>query len=305
VTIEIRAVPIDDPVSLALDNQVWIEEAVTPGETRAVADWYREHQSWLALEAGDPRGTAFVGIPPHRDEIATRIAVPPQNRGRGVGTALWDACSRWAAECGHDELHAWIPGDDPDALAWATRRGYVETSREDMLVLDLPRAELPRPDPPAGIELTTLAERPALERGVYDVAAEAWLDIPGHAGEEIESFEDWHRLFVDEERFPPAGTVIALVAGEVVGYTQLHLRPGNRAWHAMTGVKRDWRGRGIAGALKVAQLRWAKEAGIARITTLNETRNEPIRRLNERLGYRVEPGRIRVRGPLAPTSAEP
>ena len=32
---------------------------------------------------------------------------------------------------------------------------------------------------------------------------------------------------------------------------------------------------------------------------MNEIRNEPIRRLNKRLGYREAPGRIIVRGPLA------
>jgi hypothetical protein len=30
-----------------------------------------------------------------------------------------------------------------------------------------------------------------------------------------------------------------------------------------------------------------------------EMRNEPIRRLNERLGYRPAPGRVVMRGPLA------
>ena len=67
----------------------------------------------------------------------------------------------------------------------------------------------------------------------------------------------------------------------------------------MTGVKRAWRGRGVAGALKRAQIAWAKEQGYERLSTTNELRNEPIRRLNERLGYREAPGHIVVRGPLA------
>ena len=44
---------------------------------------------------------------------------------------------------------------------------------------------------------------------------------------------------------------------------------------------------------------WAKEHGYERLSTNNEERNEPIRRLNERYGYRPAPGRIFVRGPLA------
>ena len=60
--------------------------------------------------------------------------------------------------------------------------------------------------------------------------------------------------------------------------------------HDLVGVKRDWRGRGIAGALKRAEIAWAKREGYTRLETENELRNEPIRRLNLRLGYVEEPG---------------
>jgi len=70
----------------------------------------------------------------------------------------------------------------------------------------------------------------------------------------------------------------------------------------MTGVKRAWRNRGIAGALKRAQIAWAKAEGYERMETANELRNEPIRKLNARLGYREAPGRVVVRGPVAPSA---
>jgi GNAT superfamily N-acetyltransferase len=95
----------------------------------------------------------------------------------------------------------------------------------------------------------------------------------------------------------PDAVFVALAGDEVVGYGKLSLssaRP-DVAFHDMTGVKRSWRGRGIAGALKRAEIAWAKRAGYARLETANEVRNEPIRRLNERHGYRVEPGVIVVR----------
>ena len=67
----------------------------------------------------------------------------------------------------------------------------------------------------------------------------------------------------------------------------------------MTGVKRAWRGRGIARALKCAEIAWAMRAGYRQLETSNEVRNEPIRRLNARLGYRTAPGRVMMQGPLA------
>jgi RimJ/RimL family protein N-acetyltransferase len=68
--------------------------------------------------------------------------------------------------------------------------------------------------------------------------------------------------------------------------------------HDLTAVRRTWRGRGIAAALKRTQIAWAKNAGYERLETQNEVRNEPIRRLNERHGYRIEPGEVTVAGPL-------
>ncbi len=64
----------------------------------------------------------------------------------------------------------------------------------------------------------------------------------------------------------------------------------------MTGVLRAWRRRGIAGALKRAEIAWAKENGYEKLSTGNEERNEPIRKLNEQYGYVLGPGTVNVRG---------
>ena len=52
---------------------------------------------------------------------------------------------------------------------------------------------------------------------------------------------------------------------------------------------RSHRGRGIAEALKRAQIAWAAEHGYRRIVTATHDANEPMRRLNEKLGYRELP----------------
>jgi hypothetical protein len=56
----------------------------------------------------------------------------------------------------------------------------------------------------------------------------------------------------------------------------------------------------VARALKQAQIAWAKREGFEELETSNEERNEPIRRLNAELGYRLAPGRILLEGPPAP-----
>jgi RimJ/RimL family protein N-acetyltransferase len=59
-----------------------------------------------------------------------------------------------------------------------------------------------------------------------------------------------------------------------------------------TGVDPDYQGRGIALALKVRTIEFAQAHGFAAIATQNDTTNEPMLHINERLGFRREPAWI-------------
>jgi len=153
---------------------------------------------------------------------------------------------------------------------------------------------------PDGIVIATWAERADATEGMYEVAKEAYPDIPGEEDAEMEPFEQWLSMDMQGAGDRPEATFVAFAGDEIVAYAKLSLslaRP-TVAMHDITGVKRAWRGRGIAGALKAAEIAWAKENGYVRLETQNEERNEPIRRLNQRHGYVVEPGSITVRGPI-------
>lgn len=191
--------------------------------------------------------------------------------------------------------------NDPASLAWAERRGFSEVGRNSILVLDLSAIEPPPPEPPPGIEIVSWAEHPELAAGLYEVAREAAPDIPGNEDDDIGSFEEWLSRDMQGESDRPEATFVALAGEDVVGFAKLSIDSENRerAFHDLTGVRRTWRNRGIAAALKRTQIAWAKEQGFARLQTSNEERNEPIRRLNERHGYRPEPGKIVLRGPLS------
>ena len=108
----------------------------------------------------------------------------------------------------------------------------------------------------------------------------------------MESFEDWLAHDMQGSADRPEATFVALAGDEVVGYAKFHLTAAmpTTAYHDLTGVKRAWRGQGIAGSLKRAQIGWAKEHGYERLVTTPELRNEPSRRMNERLGYRSRGG---------------
>jgi mycothiol synthase len=294
------------PTLVEITNAVNADAAAT---VAGFVDWRRqaEDTTWLLAERdGDPVGRAIVLVGWHRPRhvALTEFSVLPEHRRRGAGTALLDAVSRWARERDATELVGEVREDDPESLGWAERRGFREIGRESRLVLELATVDAPEPDPPPGIQIVTWAERPELARGMYEVAREASPDIPGNDDDDIGTFEEWLSRDMQGESDRPEATFVALADGEVVGFAKFSVSRDQkeRAFHDLTGVRRPWRGRGIASALKRTQIAWAKRQGYERLETMNEERNEPIRRLNERYGYRVVPGRILVSAPLAPSA---
>lgn len=229
------------------------------------------------------------------------VWVPEGERRQGVGTALYGEASRWAASKGSETLRAWVREDAPGCLAFANGLGFREIGRERGVALDLSTIEAPVVEPPPGIELTTWAERPDLTDGLYEVFAEAVVDIPGEGPEGLESYDDWLRTEMQSTGDRPEATFVALAGDEAVGYAKFHFTTAQPTilHHDLTGVKRAWRSRGIASALKTMQIRWAKENGYEELHTRNEERNAPIRKLNERFDYRPTFGRINLRGTIA------
>jgi mycothiol synthase len=280
------------------------EEATVPG----FVDWRRQaaQMVWMLAERDLETvggGFALTGwhTPPYR-AIGAAL-VPPQHRGGGVGIRVLDALEGWAAEHGATELDGPVQEDDDRSLAWAQGRGYSEVGRNSRLVLDLTAIEAPEPAPPPGVEIVTWADRPELAPGLYEVAREAVPDIPGEEHDDPGKLEEWLARDMHGDSDDPRAVFVALLDGEVAGYAKLSLSPErtDRAYHDLTGVRRAYRGRGIAAALKRTQIAWAKDNGYTSLQTSNEVRNEPIRRLNERYGYVVEPGVVIVRGVISAT----
>jgi GNAT superfamily N-acetyltransferase len=292
----------DEQVSLDVYNAVWPHAAFTLAEVHSFKQSVRAHHDVVARLDGAPVGSALTVVVPHRsDRVLTVVTVLASHRHRGVGSALFASLSAWTGERGIADIEVPVLDNDPESLAYATRRGFVEERRELGVVLDVAGMEQPALEPPEGIEIVAWAERPELARGIYEVSLEAYPDIPGFEDDELESFEDWLAHDMQGSGDLPEATFVALADDEVVGYAKFALTAAQPtvAFHDISGVKRAWRGRGVARALKTAQIRWAIANGFTELRTRNEERNEPIRRLNASLGYRPGIGRVYLVGPLA------
>ncbi|HXY17414.1 MAG TPA: GNAT family N-acetyltransferase [Gaiellaceae bacterium] len=300
--VEIEEIGEDALVRLVdVHNTVWPQDADT---VEAYVDWRRQAEDmvWLVASRAKVDVGAGVGIHGwHSPEGVGRLGVHvlAEARGYGIGSALLASLGDWLQARGCREAMAQVAEEDDASLAWAVHRGFAEVGRNPVLALDLATAEMPDVPALTGIEIVAWSERPELARGLYDVYLEAAPDIPGEEEVASPAFEDWLEKDMQGEGDRPEATFVALAGGEVVGYGKLVIpAEGDTAWHDLIGVRRAWRGRGIAGALKREQIRWAKSRGYRWLKTANEERNEPVRRLNLRHGYRQEPGFVTVRGSL-------
>jgi GNAT superfamily N-acetyltransferase len=292
----------DEQLSLDVYNAVWPHAAFTIDEVHSFKQSVRAHHDVVARLDGAPVGSAFTVIVPHRsDRVLTIVTVLASHRRRGIGGALYSSLSAWTAEHGIAEVEVPVLDDDAESLTFATRRGFVEERRELGVVLDVTGMEPPALDPPEGVEIVSWAERPELARGMYEVSLEAHADIPGLEDDEHESYDDWLAHDMQGSGDLPEATFVAVAGDEVIGYAKFALTAARPtvAFHDISGVKRAWRRRGVARALKTAQIRWAIANGFTELHTRNEERNEPIRRLNASLGYRPGIGRVYLVGPLA------
>jgi GNAT superfamily N-acetyltransferase len=299
---EIRRATTDAELEALLNvrNCVLPVDAITLENLRSTEQQAAELEHAVAWEGEGAVGAATYGLLKTKPDPFAFSWVLLEHRRRGIGSALYRQISCWARVRERDTLECWVE-DTPDGVDFAIHRGFTEIGRELRVALDLTAIDPPPAEPLNGITITTWAERPDVTESMYAVAIEAQHDIPGEEDEAEKSLEDWLADDMRGSGDRPEATFVALAGNEVVGYSKFSLTPAQPrvAHHDLTAVKRTWRRRGVARALKQAQIVWAREAGYERLETRNEERNEPIRRLNAELGYRPSGCRILFSGPLA------
>lgn len=251
----------------------------------------------LALVDGDAAGCAFVERQ-YGDPASTTgymsLRVLAGYRRRGVGSELLRHVSDHVRDFGGQSLYAATRSEATDQLAFLAHHGLVEVARMEDVELDLDDYDAAS-ETPANVAIVPLS--PELEADVYTVALEADADVPAATPISTGPLERWRErnlgpLALREQSFA------AVTGSEVVGYAILGRCIPGVGEHWMTGVRRDWRGRGVATALKRAQITAAQEAGLRRLRTQNDLANSAMRRVNEKLGYLPRLTWIHLGGPV-------
>lgn len=309
----------DDREAIVAENNATLPEV----EHQSASEWREWERSMpdetrvrIVVEAPDHGLAAQMDVsnggPFRASDGSARggVRVARAHRRRGLGSVLLPFLEAEARRLGAPTLHGGVSAREPEALEWATARGYREIGRRIQAAIDLgtfdparwqERARKPVAD---GVRFATLADRKAalhadaleaLLREMYAVEAEAWDDVPIATPMPHWSYDVFRRLLLEQPGNAPDLDVIAFEGDTVVGFTSSYRNEGGKkGGTAFTGTLRAYRGRGIAFALKVEALTRAKASGIRWMLTTNDEPNKPMRGINYALGYEPLPAHVQL-----------
>lgn len=241
-----------------------------------------QRRFWAAEDDGvvSGWGTAVAEYETTESAGLVNVAVAREHQGRGIGSALLEACLDHLATIGVEVARGRSESDE-DSRAFAVARGFVQTHAVRVSAVD-PRTVAP-PHPREGVELVPLAA--VAPEAAFALDEDVSVDIPNEQLDAVE-LEQWladHWLHPDRDL---AASTALLVDGELAACSWVRITADGRAVTDFTGTRREHRSRGLAGVAKRATLVNAAARGVTIAITHNDSTNVPMLRVNERLGYR-------------------
>ncbi|CAN5240356.1 GNAT family N-acetyltransferase [soil metagenome] len=247
------------------------------------------------------------------DKYHLELAVDPALRRKGIGMALYEELVRTARVRGAVQLVANAKESMDDGLAFALHRGFVEVKRDWESRLDMDTfdgaafAAAPARAAAEGITITTLADEIARDEGAleraYELDCDVGRDVPSTDPFTPLPFAQWRTESLESPNAAPDAWYLAVDReGRYVGVSNMFksIEDPTFIWQGLTGLRREARGKGIAMALKLKTVEYAREHGIKHIKTWNDQRNQPMLRINEAMGFAKQPAWIELRKDLQP-----
>ncbi|MDJ0943011.1 MAG: GNAT family N-acetyltransferase [Kiloniellales bacterium] len=241
-------------------------------------------------------------------EFYLNVLVLDEHRRQGVGEAIYSRIIGRLSRHRLAVLMADTRESQSDAPGFLERRGFEVVQRRPVLRLDVESFDRARrlsarvQREVQNITVCALSELmkevPDWKRRCWDLDWQILQDIPSLEAPARPTLESYSRCYEDSA-FAPQSWFIALQGDEWVGMSILQTdssTPGT--FHTeVTGVRRGFRRRGIATALKLRGIEYVRALGGRVIETDNEE-SSPMLRLNLTLGFVPGPAILEFRKPF-------
>lgn len=300
--------PADYPALITI-RRVVLPESTATIEDLQHKDAHRDPKCKFARWVADDQGQV-IGFGSydqnsgmyHPRKFDVFAGVHPEYQGQGIGSAVYDHIMGQLEPFEPLSISSHAREDRIHSVRFLTTRGFRETmrhweSRLDVAACDVSQfADVPARVRAAGIEIKTLAELtddPERDRKLYELDIALAEDVPSPDAFSPWSYEFFEQNVLQSPSLLPDAYFVALHGAEYVGLSVLWSNQNSpNLSTGLTGVKRSYRRKGIALALKLRAIQFAKAYGALIINTWNESNNRPMLSINEQLGYVKQPASI-------------
>jgi GNAT superfamily N-acetyltransferase len=260
-----------------------------------------------ALAGGGELGQGFVPRPD--GTLFGGANVMRAHRRKGLGATLLEAVEAEARAAKAPRILAGTSAAFEGSLEWALKRGYKEIGRRIESYVDVqtfdggPLRDVAERVDASGIRLATVTEllkgrdeaaTETLWRDLWEAEAPMWEDVPWASPTPHWPYEKFKKIAVESGKMITDATIVAFEGDRIAAFTTTGKSGTDRGYTWMTGTGRDYRGRGLATALKLKMLAGAKAAGLRAMLTTNDEANQAMRGINAKLGYVMLPAHIEL-----------
>jgi mycothiol synthase len=240
-------------------------------------------RSWLYEE---PAGSiAALGWAEVHGEVGVAVGVVSRDAiGRGLGSELIERSETVLREEGVARIHQIALAADVPAAELLAARGYRQVRRFWEMTIELGDEPPAAPSLPGGMRIETFEEHDA--RPFHDALEEAFQD---HWEHHARPFEEWWNEKRSAPDYTPALWFLVRDGDEIAAVTRNDPNRNGGGWIGALGVRRRWRGRGLARALLLHSFREFHLRGQRRVGLGVDAENPTgATRLYESVGMHVE-----------------
>lgn len=231
------------------------------------------------------------------------VQVHPDYQQQGIGTNLYNTLSSTLAPHQPIAFKASIYDGHEGARIATQKLGFQEYSRRIESLCYLSTFEISPYDAlldklrGEGVRFVPVSQLVNDTDAVVELYNLQWaleLDVPMDETLTQPSMRQWRTSVIDHEIFIGDASFVAMQGDDYMGLTEVFKYGDGYLYIEFTGTRPKFRRRGVATAMKVLGMQWAKEHGFQSIGTTNDAANTDMISINQKLGYIAKSARLQI-----------